>query len=340
MNFYQSTRAFAGVVQSFLRTLIYSTLIISMQAALIPAYGQIPSSWPTKPVKIVLGLGAGSSMDSIARILAPKLSETWGQPVVIENRVGAAGNIAAGYVVNADDNHTFLIAQNAITVSASLYPKIAYKLKTDLKPVSQITSMPHVIVTSPKVQVKTLSDLISLAKKQPNKLNYSSAGIGNADHMAAELMNSKANISMTHIPYTGGSQAISAVISGDVQMYFPGLPTSLPHIKSGNVIALAVTSTKRSPALPDVPTVSEAGIPGYSTILWYGLFAPASMQNSVINKISLDINKVLNSSEIQAKLTGLGIDPAGSTPENFTAFINSEIDMWETIVKSRNIRAE
>ena len=279
-------------------------------------------------------------MDLIARILAPRLSEIWGQPVVIENRIGAAGNIAAGVVVNADDNHTLLIAQNAITVSASLYPKIAYKLKTDLKAVSQLTSMPHVVVISSKFPAKTLGELIALAKQQPNKLNFSSAGNGNADHMAAELMNSKANILMTHIPYTGGAQAISAVISGDVQMYFPGLPSSLPQIKAGNLRALAVTSSKRSPALPDVPTVSEAGIPGYSTVLWYGMFAPASMQNAMVNKISIDINKALNSPEIQAKLTGLGIDPAGSTPENFTSFVNSEVDLWEKIVKSRDLRPE
>lgn len=323
-----------------LRTLIYSALIISIQAAFVPAYGQTPSAWPTKPVKIVSGLAAGSSMDLIARILAPKLSEIWGQPVVIENRIGAAGNIAAGSVVNSDDNHTLLIAQNAITVSASLYPKIAYKLKADLKPVSQLTSMPHVVVVSSKFSAKTLDELIYIAKQQPNKLNFSSAGIGNADHMAAELMNSKANVLMTHIPYTGGAQAIGAVISGDVQMYFPGLPSSLPQIKAGNLRALAVTSSKRSPALPDVPTVSETGIPGYSTVLWYGMFAPASMQNAMVNKISIDINKALNSPEIQAKLSGMGIDPVGSTPENFTSFVNSEVDLWEKIVKSRDLRVE
>lgn len=323
-----------------LKTLTGSALILAMQAVFVPAYGQKPSAWPTKPVKIVSGLAAGSSMDLIARMLAPKLSEIWEQPVVIENRIGAAGNIAAGAVANADDNHTLLIAQNAIAVSASLHPKIAYKLKTDLKPVSQLTSMPHVIVVSSKFSAKTLRELISSAKQQPNKLNFSSAGIGNADHMAAELMNSKADILMTHIPYTGGAQAINAVISGDVQMYFPGLPSSLPQIKAGNLKALAVTSPKRSPALPDVPTASEAGIPGYSTVLWYGMFAPASMQAAMVNKISIDINKALSSPEIQAKLSGMGIDPAGSTPENFTSFVNSEVDLWEKIVKSRDLRAE
>ena len=322
------------------KALIYSAVILATQIALMPAYGQSIAAWPTKPVKIVSGLAAGSSMDLIARLLAPKLSEIWGQPVVIENRIGAAGNIAAGAVANADDNHTLLIAQNAITVSASLYPKIAYKLKTDLKPVSQLTSMPHVVVTSSKMPVKTLGDLIALAKQQPNKLNFSSAGIGNADHMAAELMNSKANILMSHIPYNGGAQAVNAVIAGDVQMYFPGLPTSLPQIKAGNLRALAVTSSKRSSALPDVPTVSEAGIPGYSTILWYGMFAPSAMQNSLVNKISVDINKSLNSPEIQGKLAGMGIDPAGSSPENFTSFVNSEIDLWEKVIKARNLQPE
>ena len=322
------------------RALICAGFFLLTSASYLSAYAQTATDWPTKPVKIVSGLAAGSSMDLVARLLAPKLSELWGQPVVIETRTGAAGNIAAGAVANADDNHTLLIAQNAITVSASLYPKLSYKLKTDLKPVSQLTSMPHVVVTNAKSPAKTLRDLIEMAKLRPNQLNFSSAGIGNADHMAAELMNAKADISMINIPYPGGAQAINAVLAGDVQMYFPGLPSSLPQIKAGNLRALAVTSSTRSPALPDVPTVSEAGIPGFSTVLWYGVFAPSSMAEATVKRISADLQKTLKSPDMQAKLGNAGIDPVGSSSDAFKVFVNSEIDRWEQIVRSRNLRPE
>jgi len=296
--------------------------------------------FPTKPVRIIVGLGAGSSMDLVARTLSPKLSQLWGQPVVVENRAGAAGNIAADLVARADDGHTLLLAQNAITVSASLYPKLSYNLRKDLAPVSQVTSMPHVIVVTASLPAKTLGEFLDEARSRPGKLNFSSAGIGNADHMATELLNAKAGVTMLHVPYTGGSQALNAAAAGDVQLYLPGLPVSLPLIQAGKVRALAVTGTKRSPALPDVPTVEEAGLPGYQTVLWYGLFAPSSMPSERVQRISADVAKVLQMDDIKAKMQAAGIDLVGSTPQAFKAFTDSEIDRWADVVRSRDLRPE
>jgi tripartite-type tricarboxylate transporter receptor subunit TctC len=305
----------------------------------LSARAQSANDFPSKPVRIVVGLGPGSSLDVIARALGPHLSTLWNKPVIVENRTGAAGNLAADSVSRADDGHTLLLAQNAIAISASLYPKLAYNLRKSLKPVTQVSSMPHVIVSS-LAMPKTLPELLALARARPGALNFSSAGIGNADHMAAELLNTKAGVQMVHVPYTSGAQALSAVMAGDAQMYFPGLPVSLPIIKSGKVRALAVTGAQRSPYLPDVPTVQEAGVPGYQTVLWYGLFAPASMPDATVHKIAADVHRVLQSPEAKASLAVTGVDLVGSSPEEFSAFVSSEIDRWAEVVKARNLKPE
>ena len=305
----------------------------------LAAGAQTAGDFPTKPVRIIVGLGPGSSLDLIARAIGPHLSTLWGKPVIVENRIGAAGNVAADVAARADDGSTLLLAQNAITISASLYPNLPYNLRKNLKPVTQVTSMPHVIVAS-MAMPNTLQAFLAQAKSQPGKLNFSSAGIGNADHMAAELLNTKAGVQMVHVPYNSGAQALTAVMAGDAQMYFPGLPVSLPAIKAGKVRALAVTSATRSPSLPDVPTVQEAGVPGYQTVLWYGLFAPTNMPTATVHKIAADVHQVLQTPEAKASLASTGVDLVGSSPEEFTAFVNSEIDRWAEVVKARNLKPE
>jgi len=299
-----------------------------------------PGAWPNRPVKIISGLGPGSSMDLVARTIAPSLSEIWGQPVIVENKTGAAGNVAASYVSGVEDDHTILIAQNAITISASFYPKLGYSLKRDLKPVSQITSMPLVLIVNKDLPVKNLKEFIDYAKKKPDQLNFSSAGVGNADHMAAELFNAKAGIAMTHVPFTSGALALNALMAGDVQMYFPGLPVSLANIQAGKVKALAVTTAKRASALPDVPTIAEAAIPGYAMPLWYGFFANKSMSDAVVAKVSQDVARALKSSEMQTKVSANGIDLVGSSPQTFRSFVNNEVDLWAQVVRSRNLKPE
>ena len=301
---------------------------------------QSTATWPNRTVKIISGLGPGSSMDLVARTIAPALSEIWGQSVIVENKTGAAGNVAAGYVAGMEDDHTILIAQNAITISASFYPKLSYNLKKDLKPVSQITSMPLVVIVNNNLPVKNLKELIEYAKQRPNELNFSSAGIGNADHMAAELLNAQAGITMTHVPFTSGALALNALIAGDVQMYLPGLPVSLPNIKAGKVRALAVTTSKRAPALPEVPTVAEAAIPGYAMPLWYGFFANQGMSDTSMKKLASDLNKALKTPDIQNKIGSTGIELVGSTPEAFKTFVNNETELWAQTIKARNLKPD
>jgi tripartite-type tricarboxylate transporter receptor subunit TctC len=303
-------------------------------------FAQSTTTWPNRTVKIVSGLGPGSSMDLVARTIAPALSEIWGQSVIVENKTGAAGNVAAGYVAGLDDDHTILIAQNAITISASFYPKLSYNLKKDLKPVSQITSMPLVVIVNNNLPVKNLKELIEYAKQRPNELNFSSAGIGNADHMAAELLNAQAGITMTHVPFTSGALALNALIAGDVQMYLPGLPVSLPNIKAGKVRALAVTTSKRAPALPEVPTVAEAAIPGYAMPLWYGFFANQGMSDAISKKLASDLNKAIKTPDIQNKIGSSGIELVGSTPEAFKTFVNQETELWAQTIKARNLKPD
>ena len=303
-------------------------------------FAQSTATWPNRTVKIVSGLGPGSSMDLVARTIAPALSEIWGQSVIVENKTGAAGNVAAGYVAGMEDDHTILIAQNAITISASFYPKLSYNLKKDLKPVSQITSMPLVVIVNNNLPVKNLKELIEYAKQRPNELNFSSAGIGNADHMAAELLNAQAGITMTHVPFTSGALALNALIAGDVQMYLPGLPVSLPNIKAGKVRALAVTTSKRAPALPEVPTVAEAAIPGYAMPLWYGFFANQGMSDATSKKLAGDLNKAIKTPDIQNKIGSSGIELVGSTPEAFKTFVNHETELWAQTIKARNLKPD
>jgi tripartite-type tricarboxylate transporter receptor subunit TctC len=303
-------------------------------------FAQSTATWPNRTVKIVSGLGPGSSMDLVARTIAPALSEIWGQSVIVENKTGAAGNVAAGYVAGMEDDHTILIAQNAITISASFYPKLSYNLKKDLKPVTQITSMPLVVIVNNNLPVRNLKELIEYAKQRPNELNFSSAGIGNADHMAAELLNAQAGITMTHVPFTSGALALNALIAGDVQMYLPGLPVSLPNIKAGKVRALAVTTSKRAPALPEVPTVAEAAIPGYAMPLWYGFFANQGMSDATSKKLASDLNKAIKTPDIQNKIGSSGIELVGSTPEAFKTFVNHETELWAQTIKARNLKPD
>ena len=279
-------------------------------------------------------------MDLVARTIAPTLSEIWGQSVIVENKTGAAGNVAAGYVSGIEDDHTILIAQNAITISASFYPKLSYNLKKDLKPVSQITSMPLVVVVNNNLPIKNLKELIEYAKQRPNELNFSSAGIGNADHMAGELLNAQAGITMTHVPFTSGALALNADMAGDVQMYWPGLPVSVPNIKAGKLKALAVTTSKRAPVLAELPTVAEAAIPGFSVPLWYGIFANQAMSDTSMKKLASDLNKAIKTVDIQNKIGASGIDLVGSSPEAFKIFVNNEMDLWAQTIKARNLKPD
>jgi len=311
-------------------------------AALLAAAGVAHAqNFPVKPVRIIIGFSAGSSTDTVARVIAQKLSEIWGQPVIIDNRAGAGGNIAADVVAKSNaDGYTLLFANNGLAISATLYRKLPYDAARDLEPVTQVTAMPHVLVVNQNLPVNSIRELVALAKARPGQLSFGSAGTGNSDHMAGELLKYLAGIDIAHVPYKGGPQALTDTVNGQVSMYFGGLPVTMSMVKAGRVKALGTSGVKRSPALPDVPTIAEAGVPGYEVSLWYGLLAPARTPKDIAAKIAADTARALKSPEAQERFTTLGVETVGSTPAQFKEFVASELGKWSKVVKATGISVE
>ncbi len=319
---------------------MYSKLIAAL--GLLLAVGAAHAqSFPSRPIRIYVGFTAGSSIDVVVRIIGQKLNELWGQPVIIENRLGAGGNVAADAVAKATpDGHTLLSPNAGLAISAAFYRKLPYDAVTDLRPITQIAAQPHILAVNNDLPAKTVKELIALAKAKPGQLSFASGGPGNSDHMAGELFKYMAGIDIVHVPYKGGNQALNDTISGQVAMYFPGVPVALPMIKSGRVRAFATTGPKRLPALPDVPTVAEAGIPGYEVILWYGLLGPAGLPKELAARIHADVARVLKMPDVQERLAGLGVEPVGSPPEAFDAFLKSEIAKWQKVKKATGLTVD
>lgn len=298
-------------------------------------------SFPQKPVRTVIGYTPGGTTDVVARIIGQKLTELWGQPVVVDSRPGAAGNIGAENVARSPaDGYSLLLGQNAIAVSPAMYTKMSYDVQRELVTVTTASITPHVIVLHPSVPANNVKELIALAKSKPNELLMASTGHGNSDHMVAELFNTMAGIKMVHIPYKGGALALKDVVGGQVAVYFAGLASSIQMIKSGRVKALAVTSKTRAKAAPELPTIAESGLPGYEAVLWQGYFAPAGTPREVVNKLSADINRVLVMPDTVERLAAAGTDPFPGSPDQFAAFLKSEIDKWGTVVRRIGLKLE
>mgnify|MGYP001584446228 CR=1 FL=1 len=315
--------------------------VIAFLVLLLAACAGYAQSFPSKPVRILIGFTAGSSIDVVMRIIGQKLSEVWSQPVIIDNRVGAGGNVAADVVAKAAPDGYMLLSPNAgLAISAAFYRKLPYDALKDLRPIMQIAAQPHILAVNNYLPAKSVKELIALAKAKPGQLSFASGGPGNSDHMAGELFNYMAGINIVHVPYRGGNLALNDTISGQVAMYFPGVPVALPMIKAGKVRAFATTGPKRSPALPDVPTVAEAGIPGYEVILWYALLGPAGLPTEVTAKVHADVAGVLKMPDVRERLAGLGVEPAGSTPDAFAAFLRSEIAKWDKVKKATGLTVD
>jgi tripartite-type tricarboxylate transporter receptor subunit TctC len=303
--------------------------------------GVIAQSFPAKPVRVVIGFAPGSSSDVTMRILGPKLTEIWGQSVVVDNRPGAGGNIAAEFVANAPpDGYTLLFPSASIAIAQSYYRKLQYNALQDLAPVALASAMPNLLCVNPSLPVRTVKDLIALAKSRAGEILYSSSGTGSSDHMATELFSYMSGIRMTHIPYKGGPQALSDVISGEIAMIITGLPAALPQVKAGKVRAVAVTTAKRAAAVPEIPTVAEAGVAGFEHTLWNGMFAPAKTPAALVAKVSEDLGRVLRSPDVRERFTALGIEPAGTTPQEFDRFFRAEVEKWARVVKATGIQGD
>jgi tripartite-type tricarboxylate transporter receptor subunit TctC len=313
---------------------VFAALVI----VIVPAGAQ---NFPQKPVRTVIGYTPGGTTDVVARIIGQKLTELWGQPVIVDPRPGAAGNIGAENVAKSPaDGYSMLLGQNAIAVSPAMYAKMAYDVQRDLATVTTASITPHVILLHPSLPVRNVKELIALAKKKPGELLMASTGYGNSDHMVAELFNTMAGIKMVHIPYKGGALALKDLIGGQVVVYFAGLASSVQMIKAGRVNAIAVTSKTRARAVPEVPTVAESGLPGYEAVLWQGYFVPAGTPREVINKLSTDINRVLAMPDTVEKLAGAGTDPFPGSPDQFAGFLKSEIDKWGKVVKAIGLKLD
>ena len=298
--------------------------------------------FPVKPVRMIVGFAPSGAADVPARIIAQKLSESLGQTVIVENRPGADGILAADFVAKSPpDGHTAMYITAGHAMNSILHAKtLPYHPVNDFSPVSLVASGGLTLVVNRSLPVNNLKELVALARSKPGKLNFASAGSGGTMHLAGELLKSAAKIDMVHVPYKGGGPALTDVLSGQIELTFVGAPASMPHIRSGRLKVLAVTSARRSAALPDVPTVAELGYPGYEVAAWYGVIAPARVPAPVVSFLSGELAKVVALPDVREKLLALGIEPVGSTPEKFTEHLRSEIARWTPIIQKAGLKIE
>ena len=314
--------------------LLAITLALAAGAACAQGY-------PNKAVRLVVPFLAGGSTDIVGRTVAQKLSELWGQPVVVDNRPGGGTTIGTDAVAKAvPDGYTLLVTPAPFTINPSLLPRIPYDALNDFVPITLINTTPLVLVVHPGVPAKNVKELIALAKANPGKLNFGSSGTGGSNHLAGELFDAMAGVKMVHIPYKGNAGALTDIVGGHLDVVYNGLTSAIALIKGGKLRVLAVTSLQRNAALPDVPTLDESGLKGFEAVAWNGLTAPAKTPRDVVMKINADVLKVVNSPELKERLKAEGSDPVGSSPEQFATFLRNEIAKWAKVIKFAGVKAE
>lgn len=299
-------------------------------------------SYPNKPIRLVVPFIAGGAADLLAREVGQKLAEGWGQPVVIENKPGAGGVIGAEMVAKAAPDGYTLVLGTVVThaIDVSMVSKLPYDPIRDFSPITLVGSIANVLVVNPSVPANSVKELIGLAKSKPGQLNFASSGSGLSQHLAGELFKTMAGVDIVHIPYKGSIPAITAVVNGESSLIFNVLPTTIPQIKAGKVRALAVTSAKRSVILPDLQTVSEAGLPGFDVVSWFGILAPAGTPKEIVAKLNKEIVKILQMPDVRDRLFKQGAEPLSCTPEQFDAHIKREIVKWGEVVKKSGAKME
>jgi tripartite-type tricarboxylate transporter receptor subunit TctC len=296
--------------------------------------------WPSKPVRMILPFPPGGGTDILGRLIADRLSASLGQPVVTENRGGAGGNVGAEAAAkSAPDGYTIVLVAPSLAISPTLYSKLNYDPVKDLAPISLVATVPNVMVTQPSMP-GDLKEFIATVKSKPGALNFGSGGAGTSNHLAGELFNLVAGTRLVHIPYKGVNLAMQDVLSGNVHLVFIGIPAAAPHIKAGKLRALAVVAPQRSPALPEVPTVAEAGLPDFEVTTWYGILAPAGTPRNVITRVNGELVKIMHAPELREKLAATGTDPLTSTPEEFAAYIKREITKWGEVIRKAGVKAD
>lgn len=298
-------------------------------------------NYPARPIRMILGFAPGGSTDLVARVVAQKMSESWGQQVVVDNRPGANGIIGADLVAkaNADGYSLLLSSIGPMAINASLY-KMPYDIVADFAPVTYTGNVTNLLVVHPSVAATNVKELIALAKAQPGKLTFGSSGTGGAPHMAVELFRILAKVSVTHVPYKGGGPAMADLVGGQISGSFASMPSSIPFVRAGKLRALAVTAPKRSPVEPTVPTISEAGIPGFSVLDWQGLFTTGKTPPAVVNKLNAEVVRILALPDVVEKLAVAGVEIQTSTPKEWGEFVQSEIAKWSKVVKEAGVKVE
>ncbi len=298
-------------------------------------------SYPAKAVRIVVPFPPGAGADIVTRLIAAKLGGAFGQQFVVDNRAGAAGHIGSEIAAHAvPDGYTLLSAPASIVISQSLYPKLNYNIEKDLDPIVLIASAPFVLVVHPSLPVRNVKELIALAKAKPGELYYASTGNGGTPHLAAEVFRMQAKINIVHVPYKGTPPAVIDLLAGQVQLMFANTLSVLPHVRSGRLRALAISSSKRSAAAPELPTVAESGMPGFDVSTWFGMFAPAGTPKDIIGRLNGEVRKIVQMADVRERLISQGADPIGLAPEEFRAHVRSELVKWEKVVKAVGVRIE
>jgi tripartite-type tricarboxylate transporter receptor subunit TctC len=297
--------------------------------------------YPSKIVRLISQFPPGGGTDLIARLLAPKLTEAWGQQVIVENRAGAAGNVAAEYVAKSPaDGYTVLVANNTIVINASLYQKLSYDLVRDLNPVAVVGSTPVALAVHPSMPVKSVKELVALARANPGKLTYSSCGNGTAMHLAAELLKQLSKIDMIHVPYKGCGPAVAEGIAGQVPILFNTLTNTMPQANAGRLRILALASATRSPVDAKIPTIAESGFKDYDANIWFGFFVPAGTPRGLITKINADVNRIVEQADIKERMRSMLFDQRTGTPEQFADLIKSDLAKWGKLIKDANIQLD
>ncbi len=297
--------------------------------------------YPNKPIRVVVPVPAGGTPDVVARLVTPEVGTLLGQQLVIDNRGGANGVVGAEMVARAaPDGYTLMLSSAGPIVISPFLQKVPYDTQRDFAPITMISAGPFVVITHPRSSFKSIKELIAYAKAQPGKINYASAGNGSPNHMATELFKSMAGVSLTHVPYKGAPQGVTDVLGGQMDLNFSSIPPVLQNIKAGRLIPLAVSSAKRSPQLPDVPTIAEAGVPGYESISWFGVMAPAKTPKALITRLNSVFVQVVKSAEMRTRFEALGAEPIGNSPEEFTAFMRSELAKDAKVVKFAGLKID
>ena len=316
-------------------------LVLMTSAVPTVSLAQTSAQYPARPVRIVVPQSPGASTDTTARLIAQRLTTALGQTVLVDNRPGAGSVIGTEVVAKATpDGHTLLVVASSITLNPIMHKNLSWDPVRDFAPITQLSSFPNVLVVHPAVPVKTVKDLIALAKAKPGTLNYGSAGTATGTHLSAELFKHMTGTDMVHVPYKGGGAAMPALMGGQVQLMFATTVSALPHVRAGKLRAIAVTSAKRSPSAPDVPTIAESGVPGYDHTPWNGFLAPAKTPRAIVARLNEETARILHTPDTKAIFMNEGAEPVGNKPEEFGAIIKSEIAKWGKVIQAAGIKAD